>query len=214
MFEIVEVEQGSQEWLDLRLKHVTASQVPALVGVCPYTSVEDLLEEKLYGKQKDNSGKEKLFQRGHDLENTARNILTDFSFKPAVLISKIIPGLMASLDGWDRPRNVILEAKYVGKTKLATIRKGIIPKNHFVQIQAQLAVSQAGGCVYWATDGDKIARHIIRPDVQAIKNIAEVVLWFNSLLEEKRNGTDKRNARNDRVFESICESAENVKTSD
>lgn len=205
MFEIIEVQQNTPAWLELRRKYVTASQVPILMGVSPYQSIEDLLEEKISGKEIDNSGKEALFKRGHDLENTARNILTDYNFKPYVLTSTLVPNLMASLDGFDRKHNVILEAKYVGKVKLAAIKRGVIPKPHYAQMQAQLLVSGAEYCLYWASDGQNIARQVIKPNKEFFTEIKEVVQWFLDILKEKLSGREKRD---DRVFESICKSSE------
>lgn len=206
MFEIIDIEQGSEAWRQMRFDHITASDIPVLMGVSPYQSIEGLLDEKINKKSnQENAGKEALFQRGHDLENTARNILTDYSFKPYVLTSKLVPMLMASLDGFDREHNIILEAKYCGKTKIAAIKRGIVPKNHYAQVQTQLLVSGAEYCLYWASDGTNIARQIIKPNKEFFEEIKKVVAWFKDILKEKSDG---REQRDDRVFESICESSE------
>lgn len=210
-FKIIDIEQGSQPWLDMRLKYITASQIPVLFGHCPYQLLEELIVEKLTGVGKDFSGKEFVFKRGHELEDTARNILRDYNFKPAVLTSKLVPNLMASLDGFDQKLNVILEAKYVGKQKIGAIKRGVIPKNHYWQIQTQLLVSGANECLYWCSNGDKIARIMVKPNDDHFKEIIEKVFWFKELLEVRRNG---KGSTLERIFDSLGEGSENAKASD
>lgn len=192
-YKVINIEQGTTEWLEMRRKYITASQIPVIMGVSPYQTFAQLLNEKLTGKEANNDDKKELFQRGHDLENTARNILRDYKFKPMVLVSKQIPELMASLDGMDLERNIILEAKYVGKAKLSAIKNLNIPASHLYQMQAQLMVSGAEACLYFATDGDKYHKEFIKPNLEMFEQIKEVTALFSEALKERVNGNKPTN---------------------
>ena len=171
IYEILEVEQGTEAWKQERLKKITASGVPALLGLSPYQNVAQLLEEKLSGKEAEVSDfKKYLFQKGHDAEAAGRRwIEADLKmpFPPAVIISKQCPDLLASLDGFNQESNIIFEAKFMGMKALEEVKQGKIKPHHEAQVQAQLLASGAEKCIYFATtiDGES-ALVEIKPDVE------------------------------------------------
>lgn len=159
-YETLTVEQGSELWLKERMTRVTASQIPALLGLSPYQTILDLYEEKITGKEVDvSSYKQVLFDKGHRAEAAARlwvEANLGLAFPPAVIVSKECPHLLASLDGINVEKNIIFEAKYMGKASLEDVKQGKIKEHHQCQIQAQLLASGAEKCIYFATikDGD------------------------------------------------------------
>ena len=52
-FHTHEVQQGSDAWHALRAKHFTASEAPAMLGMSPYTSRNDLLKQKAFGAERE-----------------------------------------------------------------------------------------------------------------------------------------------------------------
>lgn len=173
IYEIIDVAQGTPEWIAMRYDHVTATDVPVILGVSWYKTAESLLKLKA-NKIEEHFDEATLqrFEKGHRAEDTARRILTDYHFRPMVLVSKKIPHLWASLDGFDIEKNIILECKWTGnKTKIRDAKKGGIAKDHFLQMQAQLIVSGAHYCVYYITDGVKYARQVVKPDAQWVEPI-------------------------------------------
>lgn len=182
-YEILNLKQGSQEWLDARYNHITASQVASLMGYCPYTSREELLQQKLTRTEKELTEFQKnLFQRGHDAEFECRTWCEaqfKASFSPLVVVSKDLPFLMASLDGFNLDTNTIFEAKFMGEKSLSDVELGKIKTHHMIQIQAQLLVSGADHCLYFCTDGKgKACSLTIWPDKFYMDSISEEASFF------------------------------------
>ncbi len=48
--EILDVKQGSPEWLALRVNYFTASEAPAMMGDNPFLSRDQLLHQKKTGR--------------------------------------------------------------------------------------------------------------------------------------------------------------------
>jgi putative phage-type endonuclease len=199
-YEILALDQGSEEWKQERLKRVTASQVPSLMGLSPYQTPLDLLREKITGQEIEvSSYKQVLFAKGHNAERSAREwIESNFNakFPPAVLLSKKCPDLLASLDGLNIDKNTILEAKYMGSKALLDVKRGKIKPHHLCQIQCQLLVSGAEKCIYFATtEGGESAIAEIKPDSsyseRILKAVCEFVKDVNEYKQYKENLVSK-----------------------
>src|SRR5699024_6638026 len=73
---IVDLIQGSPEWLEHRDKFKNASEAPVIMGASPYKSRDALLREKITVDQIDQSAHIKsLLLRGNDAEAAARPIV-------------------------------------------------------------------------------------------------------------------------------------------
>lgn len=179
----LDLEQGTPEWLNARYDYVTASQTPILFDLSPHQTRLGLFEEKTQRREmQDKTGKEVLFQRGHNAERAAREYLKSnlgLEFQPAVLVSKAYPCLLASLDGHIENNGLIFEAKFVGSKVLAEVRARNVPPHHLCQMQASLLVSQAKKCLYFVTDpnGDSHMVEIL-PDANYQELIAETAKAF------------------------------------
>lgn len=175
--------QGTPEWLEARKKRITASQVPVLFDLSPYQTRLQLAEEKTSGLEAPvDEFKQRLFQKGHDAERAGRDWVQSnlgLTLLPLVLVSSETPELMASLDGMDEEKGVIFEAKYMGRDNLKRVDSGDIPPHHLCQMQAQLKVSGAESCIYFAMDDDGNAvHHTIKPDSNYGRDIAEAAIKF------------------------------------
>jgi putative phage-type endonuclease len=182
-YQTLNLVQGSDEWKAKRFEVVTASQVPSLLGLSPYQKPNQLLVEKFTRMEQEvSSFKQVLFDRGHAAEAAAREwVQTNLGLlmPPAVLVSNELPDLLASLDGFDPTQDLIFEAKYMGAKSLAEVGQGIIKPHHMYQVQAQLRVSGATKCIYFAVDESgnaKIAE--LKPDPKAFKMIDRAVKSF------------------------------------
>ncbi len=189
-YKVLDLEQGSLIWINARFDYITATDVPIIMRENPWKSYDSLLEEKIHKtREQIDEQTQKRFDKGHESEATARNILRDYSFRPMVAQSIAYPWLMASLDGFDIDQNIILEAKWTGNgTKLRQARKGIISKDHELQMQAQLMVTGADHCIYYITNGDKYATEVVLQKKELWEKIIEETKTFWDLIKELRNG--------------------------
>ena len=199
-YTVIEVEQGTKEWIDLRLKYITASQISTLLNRNPYETIQELIDEKITGKTKEiTADKQELFDKGHYVEEKARKALIGdgFNFKPRVILSKAVPELLASLDGMDEKYSTILEVKYVGAAKIKQLNTDKnLPINHYIQIQAQLLASGAKKCLYYASNDKEIFLKDIEPDLAFFETIKAAIQRFSVQLESiKRSRNDRGPAR-------------------
>lgn len=189
-YKILDLIQGSEEWHGARFEHITATDIPIILNANPWKTKDDLLRVKIdRSREYVDEVTQSRFDLGHQSEETARKILRDYKFKPLVLTSISYPWLLASLDGFDLEKNVILEAKWTGNVKkLRDAKKGIISLDHELQIQAQLLISGANYCLYHITDGLTYARQVVKPDMDMWPDIIKESKEVWDLIKELRNG--------------------------
>ncbi|MBP8675148.1 MAG: YqaJ viral recombinase family protein [Acetomicrobium sp.] len=184
-------EQRSESWLAYRKTKCMASEVAAIMGKSPWTTVEDIFYEKL------GLGKERVvnaaMQQGIDLEDTAREMLNaklGVEFKPCVVESTEHNWLGCSLDGYydwqiDPNRHMkmlegrwICELKCGGEKGHSMTKHGVIPDYYLLQIQQQMLVTGADLCFFANYfDGD-IAVVEVRPDHDMQAEIIEATREF------------------------------------
>ncbi len=199
-------EQRSERWLAYRKTKCMASEVAAIMGKSPWTTVEDIFYEKL-GLGKERVVNENM-QRGIDLEPVALAMLNEklgIEFKPCVVESTEHHHLGASLDGgyfpaegtlYISPSNddlddlidvlctgsklpsYIAEIKCGGEKSHSMTKHGVIPDHYLLQIQCQLLVTGADLCFFANYfDGD-IAVVEVRPDEAMQAEIIEATREF------------------------------------
>jgi putative phage-type endonuclease len=124
------------------------------MGESPWRTPYQLWEEKLDLCPPRQSTAQ--MQRGHDLEEEARQKLCDLTgifFLPHVKFHPEFPWMMASLDGIDPEGTCIAEIKCPGQADHAIAVAGQVPDKYFAQLQHQLEVSQTEMCYYYSYDG-------------------------------------------------------------
>lgn len=187
-FEIIELEQGTPEWLSVRLNHVTASNVPAIQNISPYKTRLEYFEE-LFNKKTKPIANNHAMQIGHQVEIAGREYCEShygFKMSPAVVKSKVIPDLLASLDGFNIDQEIIFESKYVGAEVLKSILESKIPDHHYAQVQSQLLATGAKQCIYFAQNpAGEVAIVEIKPSAKAMTQISEDVTKF---MQDVREG--------------------------
>ncbi len=141
-YELVDLEQGSPEWLAFRRQHIGASDAPAIMGDSPWKTPFNVWQEKLGIAPETQQSF--AMRRGVELEPRARSIyakVTGEDVKPVVALSTQYPFMMASLDGYGKDH--LVEIKHPGKEDHALAKRGIIPKKYRYQlIQALLVLGR------------------------------------------------------------------------
>ena len=163
-FKELQLQQGSQEWLEARKSHITATEVAHLAtGFCSlYTLVQEkrgLLPPKDLSKVpavSEGSYKEPLIRAA--VEAKLPQLLSeDEVCLPTPCVESIEePFYMASLDGYSKAQNLILEIKNVfsqsaknweSLKKLGLKAPYQLPYGYYWQVQWQLLVTKAKGAL-------------------------------------------------------------------
>lgn len=153
---IVNVKQGSPEWLQLRAKRFTASEAPASQGKSKYLSRNELLKQKATGLVPDvDQFQQRIFDDGHRAEAAARPIAEakiDDELFPVVL-DDAEGGFLASMDGLTMCRTIGWEHKWLSVELEKQIDAGQLDEHYMIQLDQQFALSGAKRILFTASDG-------------------------------------------------------------
>ncbi len=191
--------QGSNAWLTWRKDGICGSDMPVILGTCPYRSKLMLYKDKL-SLENDSSINPFVAMTGHEVEERARalyELLKDLEVPATLAVHSEYPWLKASLDGANLVKDMadqvvsIWECKHVGADYLKYLRDNVaksvknkIKANHYDQIQHQLMVTGAQFCDYMPCTAEwvgekgskklKITDHIIlriAPNTEYCNNV-------------------------------------------
>lgn len=142
------MEQGTQEWLEMRKSHIGASDAPVIMGVCKFKlndgrlKTPRLLWEEKLGLLKTESNNYAT-RYGTRMEEPARKeyqeMVNDL-FEPAIVFHPEIKYMMASLDGINLTQDRAVEIKNANATDHEVARNGKVPKHYYPQVQHQLEI--------------------------------------------------------------------------
>lgn len=156
---VLNIQQGSPEWLAARAKHFTASEAPAMLGLSKYVSRNELLRQKATGIAKAiDDGTQRLFDSGHEAEAAARPIADAIvcdTLYPVTGTAEIdgLP-LLASFDGLTLTEDTAWENKLWNAEFAAhVIETQDAPDTHWPQLEQQLLVSGAKRVLFTISDG-------------------------------------------------------------
>ena len=152
------LKQGSQEWLDTRLTHFTASEAPAMLNKSKYQKRSELLHLKVTGEAKAvNEFTQRIFDKGHETEEMARPFAEKIVGQELYTTTGSIDidgiPLLASFDGITMDESIIFEHKLWNEKLADSIRDGKIDQHYLWQIGQQLLVSNADKCLFMTSDG-------------------------------------------------------------
>jgi predicted phage-related endonuclease len=153
--EILNLKQGSDEWIEARLNHFCASEAPAIMGDSKFMSRNQLLDlKKGWKNNPDSSFKQALFQRGHESEDSARvhietEMLEDI---PPVVGSLVVDDLLllASYDGYG---SIIWEHKEWNSTLSENVANGVLEPMYIWQLEHQMLVAGNDQVTFTCSDG-------------------------------------------------------------
>lgn len=153
---ILNLIQGTQEWLNARLEHFTASEAPAVMGESKYMTRSQLLDlKKGWQSNPVSSFTQKLFDDGHEHEDMAREILEleELEDFPPIVGSLVIDDLelLASFDGYGE--SGAWEHKDWNKTLAENVRNNILEPHYYWQLEHQCIVGELDEVKFTCSDG-------------------------------------------------------------
>lgn len=138
---IIHIEQGSDDWKQMRRSRIGASVSAALMNLHPYKDSIDVYKEMVLGEEPFINA---AMKHGSDNERIARDNFNRAhlsAYLPVVVVNDQYPYLMASLDGIAEDERRIIEIKCPGDKVFAECFADKIPKYWEIQIQHQLLVT-------------------------------------------------------------------------
>lgn len=178
---LINLAQGSPEWLAFRRFKIGASDAAAVLGISPWKTPLQLWEEKINGTE---TAQNAAMTRGKNLEETARvffNKLLKANFHPIVAQHDEHDWMIASLDGFDPGLNALVEIKCPSKIGEE------IPAHYYAQMQHQFAVTglEKGFYFEFIEDGVYSSTAVNRDDAYIKKLIAKEQAFEQSLRDFK-----------------------------
>lgn len=195
---ISDVEQGTQEWLELRLGIATCSELDTLLvngkgqagfGAGAFTYMDTLIGERITGEAADPFTGNRHTERGHELEGTGRQL---FESQTGVTTQQV--GIILNHGIGYSPDSLIgVDGLCEIKTKLPKFQVGVIlgneiPKDHIAQCQGGLWVSEREWIdfvSYWP--GMPLFIKRAYRDEAMIRKLSERVKTFYEILDERMN---------------------------
>jgi putative phage-type endonuclease len=161
--------QGSPEWLAARREHVTATDLPVLLGISPWKCEQDLADEKLNGNGQDSTLVMRVGSALEDLIADAYAVQTGRKVRRVhgLWESRAIPWAAASPDATAAGR--LVELKWTGSR--ARFRDGL-PDDVAAQVQWQLLVAEAAVA-------DVATLTVGESDLRIFEVVADPALWAN-----------------------------------
>lgn len=147
MVKILDLPQGSPEWLAERRRWATASELPAIMRIKgAYGNRAKLLESKRTGVDKPVSPTtQAIFDRGHAVEVELRawcEAKLGMRFEPVVMLDEKA-GILASIDCWNAEYGIIVETKNsTAESKLSLARQYIVWEPYRIQVLTQMLVAK------------------------------------------------------------------------
>jgi putative phage-type endonuclease len=172
MSQIVQLTQGSAQWLAHRRTLRNASETPAVLGISPWVTPYQLWLQKT-GRAEQPANAAML--RGTELEPLARHayeVETAQVMQPLVLQDGAYG---ASLDGMTLGGELIMEIKCPMRGQDSMLWRSVasseVPSHYMAQIQHQLMVSKAALAHLWVFDGQVGLLRVIEPQAGLIEQI-------------------------------------------
>jgi hypothetical protein len=195
---ITDLEQGSAEWLEIRMGIVTMSNMSALLvngkgeegfGADAFTYMNTLIGERITQEIADPFTGNRHTERGHELEPKARALYemqTDLSCEQVAIILNhgcgYSPDSLVGADGLNEIKTKL------PKYQVELILSGEVPKEHLAQCQGGLWISDREWIdfiSYWP--GMPLFVKRLHRDEAMIRKMAERVKTFYELLEDRMN---------------------------
>jgi len=195
---VTDIEQGTPEWLALRLGIATASELDCLLvsgkgeagfGVAAFTYMDQLIGERITEEAAEIPFQTKATIRGHEQELVARSLYEGREEVSATQVGIILNhGIGYSPDGLVGDHGLIEIKTKLPKFQVGVILADEVPKEHIPQCQGGLWVSEREWIdfiSYWP-GMPLFVKRMYRDEVM-IRKIAERVKTFYEILDERMN---------------------------
>lgn len=161
---ILDVIQGSPEWLAARASRRCASDAPAVMGASKYVSRAEFVRKRALGLVDDVSPQQQAaFDRGHAAEEAAREFVEhdiDDGLYPVTCVSDD-DLYLASMDGLTMDGVVGFEHKLASADLVRQVKAGELDAHYYWQLEHQLMVTGAERIIFAATDGTRDNYHLL-----------------------------------------------------
>lgn len=174
---LIQLEQGSESWLQWRKEHIGSSDSSSILGLNPWSNPISVWEEKCLGWSKTMNDN---MRRGQMLEPLAREAyqkLTELQVEPMVAEHETIPFLSASFDGVTKDLSHSVEIK-CGASSHRAAKQGIVPAYYLVQLNHLMIISCHSEMDYFSFDGEEGILIKVKRDDDLIKRIIDANIHF------------------------------------
>lgn len=152
---VLSLTQGSPEWLAHRASHFNASDAPAMMGVSPYKTRNQLLRELATGFIPEiDSGTQQRFDDGHRYEALSRPVAEEIIGEDLSPVTGVDGQYSASFDGLTLMEDVAFEHKSINDEIRECVCAGDLPAMYRIQMEHQLMVSGASKCLFMGSKWD------------------------------------------------------------
>lgn len=150
--------QGTPEWHQHRATHFNASDAPAMLGISPYKTRTQLLDELATGIAPEvDEATQRRFDDGHRFEALARPLAEKIIGKKLYPVIGSDGKLSASFDGLTADDSVCFEHKTLNDRLRGVVHADDLPEHYRAQMEQQLLLSGAERCLFmastWNDDG-------------------------------------------------------------
>lgn len=150
---ILDVEQNTTEWEELRRSKIGASDSPVICDKSPWKTPCQLWEEKIKG---DKGNVSPAMMRGTMLEGAARKFFAKrrgIDVFPLVVQSDEYDWMIASLDGLSLDGKILVEIKCPNEETMELLHDKKVPETYLYQVQHQLFITDLEFGTLFAFDG-------------------------------------------------------------
>lgn len=156
---IFNAQQGTPEWLTHRMTHFNASDAPAMMGLSPYKTRQQLMAEMAempgFGAPEIDASTQSRFDDGHRFERLARKVAEEMIGQDLYPVTGYEGKLSASFDGLTLDQSICFEHKTFNSAYRDAINNGTdLPAALKIQIEQQLMISGATRCLFMASKWD------------------------------------------------------------
>lgn len=190
---ILDLIQGSPEWLAHRATHFNASDAPAMMGCSPYKTRAQLLREMHTGVVPEvDIGTHKRYENGHRAEALARPLAEEIVGEELYPVVGSAGRLSASFDGLTLDERQGFEHKALNDALRNAFAAGadqdcrLLPIYHRVQMEQQLLISGAERILFmttaWSADEALLEEHDCwyTPDLELRRQIIDGWIQFET----------------------------------
>jgi predicted phage-related endonuclease len=155
---LVNVMQGTPEWLDLKTRYYSASEAPVMMGVSRFMRRDELLKLKSFGVEKEfDEFTKKLHEKGHNAEESIRpfveKIIDAMLYRTVGTLEINGLHLLASFDGITMIEDIIFEHKLYNMELAEQVANNILQPEYYWQLEHQFLVSGARKAIFVVSDG-------------------------------------------------------------
>lgn len=155
--------QGSAEWHEYRKAHFNASDAPAMLGLSPYKTRTQLLNEMKSGITADvDAATQRRFDDGHRFEALARPLAEKIIGEDLYPVTGSEGKLSASFDGLTMDESICFEHKTLNDEIRSATCAEDLGAHLRAQMEQQLMISGAEKCLFMASkwNGDTLVEEV------------------------------------------------------